>query len=524
MLEMYPPQPSTEEVFDSEENLFSGDYQTLGGPGGIYEPIKFNGFSELNIPKIETLCDESSSPAYLPFIKSDDINSLQNYVNQPGFNLSNQLDSMIKYAAYFGSIQCFKYLVLNSEDLDSKDKILASCAIAGGNTEIIHILEQKQFSYESAINTAIFFHRYSITDWIIQHYSKANPSYIACAASHNYPTLFYLLSNHIGDINETLHVGPYEPGVWMPISVLCSNHYINLEILKLFVQYGADVNNTVQVEHPYHFDPYDNPENFNHKGTLTPLFLICHQDKINLEAMKFLLEEAKASPSHTSYLGMNSSDQVTPLYALCIPNRIVNHEAIELLLEYTDDVDNGYTYYEEGFIKTPLFALCQNMQDNSKVIKMLIDKGAKVNYKNYEYSGSGHLDRHFYPLYAACQYGNLEVMKLLIENGAKINKKSCFTATPLAALCVSPKVNVALIDYMLENGANVNGCQKDDDEISPLHALIEFNSDKIEVMKHLIDKGADKEAENPDGETPYDVACDNCDESNLAQIEELLKP
>ena len=119
-----------------------------------------------------------------------------------------------------------------------------------------------------------------------------------------------------------------------------------------------------------------------------------------------------------------------------------------------------------------MFALCQNIQDNSKVIKMLIDKGANVNIKNSEYCWSGHLTSHYYPLFAVCQYGNFEVIKSLIGNGAKINKR-CVIASPLTVLCTSSKVDVASIDYMIENDANINGCQEDD--LSPLHALIKYN-------------------------------------------------
>ena len=108
-----------------------------------------------------------------------------------------QHNQIIIHAAYFESIKCFKYLLLNLKDLDPKDEILASCAIAVGNLEIIHILEQKYFSCESAINTSIVFHRHSLTDWIIQNYPIAKPTYIECVCSHNYPALLYLLLKHI---------------------------------------------------------------------------------------------------------------------------------------------------------------------------------------------------------------------------------------------------------------------------------------------------------------------------------------
>ena len=47
--------------------------------------------------------------------------------------------------AFFGSVKCFKHAILTSEfDLREIEKH----AISGGNTEIIHILEDKGISFD----------------------------------------------------------------------------------------------------------------------------------------------------------------------------------------------------------------------------------------------------------------------------------------------------------------------------------------------------------------------------------------
>ena len=66
--------------------------------------------------------------------------------------------SLIDYAAFFGSIKCFKFLLLNGADLSNTGKY----AVAGGNLEIIHLCEQNNISFIEADEAAIEFHRNDI--------------------------------------------------------------------------------------------------------------------------------------------------------------------------------------------------------------------------------------------------------------------------------------------------------------------------------------------------------------------------
>ena len=55
--------------------------------------------------------------------------------------ISNGSTKYLNYAAAYGSIKCFKYLILNHDKVD--DQTFTSAAY-GGNLEIIKIVEQKQ--------------------------------------------------------------------------------------------------------------------------------------------------------------------------------------------------------------------------------------------------------------------------------------------------------------------------------------------------------------------------------------------
>lgn len=118
-------------------------------------------------------------------IKNDDIEFLRQYTIDYRFNPNKQIPelpfepclflqggpTLIQYAAFFGSIQCFKYLYLLKASLQLKDRRnrpLIMFAIAGGNLEIVRILEQSGVSFRGTLKIAMQFRRFDIFDWIIR--------------------------------------------------------------------------------------------------------------------------------------------------------------------------------------------------------------------------------------------------------------------------------------------------------------------------------------------------------------------
>lgn len=78
--------------------------------------------------------------------------------------------TLIQVAAYYGSIKCFKYLLLNRANLlftDFANNDIMFFAIAGGNIEILRLLEQNKINFSNDGIYAIKFHRYALFDWLI---------------------------------------------------------------------------------------------------------------------------------------------------------------------------------------------------------------------------------------------------------------------------------------------------------------------------------------------------------------------
>ena len=92
------------------------------------------------------------------------------YSSSPiGFNMyyDNSERSYLQIIAFYGAVKCFKHAYLTNEyDLSDVEEY----AVAGGNLEIIHILEQRNVSFNNCLKISLKFHRNELSDWILMHY------------------------------------------------------------------------------------------------------------------------------------------------------------------------------------------------------------------------------------------------------------------------------------------------------------------------------------------------------------------
>ena len=80
--------------------------------------------------------------------------------------------TLIQYAAFYGAVKCFKYLMLNQANLDKMDgnkQYLINYAVAGGNTEIVRICIQQKVPTYTVLSSACLFYRFDLLDWILEN-------------------------------------------------------------------------------------------------------------------------------------------------------------------------------------------------------------------------------------------------------------------------------------------------------------------------------------------------------------------
>ena len=107
---------------------------------------------------------------------------------------------------------------------------------------------------------------------------------------------------------------------------------------------------------------------------------------------------------------------------------------------------------------------------------------------------------HTTALHAAATFGQLEVARLLIERGARVNVRAGIRA-------VRPCDSFGMLG---PDGEPIP------ERFTPLHAAAEAGH--IEVVEHLLSKGADPRLLDANGKTPLDLARDN---KRLAVVERL---
>lgn len=202
----------------------------------------------------------------------------------------------------------------------------------------------------------------------------------------------------------------------------------------------------------------------------------------DIEAVEYYLDNG------TDVDARNSSG-VTPLHCAARRGRL---ELAKLLIRKGADADtranNGYSPLLEA--------------RNVEIARLLIRNGATVSVvaKN-----------GWTPLHYASHYrfpGNVE---LLLENGADANARLAFGArfTPLhVALWGGGSLRgktIEVVRHLLKRGADVNA--KDQSGRTPLHCAAQYRHPGN--VKLLLEKGADVNARDKEGRTPLDVAIEN---------------
>ena len=108
-----------------------------------------------------------------------------------------------------------------------------------------------------------------------------------------------------------------------------------------------------------------------------------------------------------------------------------------------------------------------------------------------------------FKLHKAARQGQLQVVNWLIEEEEKkIEECDKFQMTPLHYAAEFGHIKVT--KFLIEKGANIE--VENEDGNTPLHEAVDGGH--FEVVKYLIEKGAQLDAKNKTNDTPRDMAYD----------------
>jgi len=180
--------------------------------------------------------------------------------------------------------------------------------------------------------------------------------------------------------------------------------------------------------------------------------------------------------------------------------RWVSNDIVRLYLSHGADVKAKPPYAESGLIWYLLF----RDEADPEIIKIFLDRGIDINATDTQGETALH--------WLVQSWKNLPAIECIVGRGANVNAKSLNGSTPLHVAVAKTSADPQYCRYLLEHGADPNiPCPspfRSGEITTVLHVAVtkEILHDKVVI---LLEGGADRNAKNAEGKTPYEVALAN---------------
>ena len=227
-----------------------------------------------------------------------------------------------------------------------------------------------------------------------------------------------------------------------------------IKIIKFLLDNGANVNEVID-EEDEEYEEDEEDEEYEIHGT-TPLTLALEPNKESekyndndlLEIVKLLLDKG----ANVNYIDNNK--HIPLVYAI----QYAPIEVIKIILDKTDYKLINLEEKKFDLGRTPLTHVLfwREGEIIKEIIKLLLNKGANINYKNY--LGQTPL------IFALNERSSIDTIKFLLDNGANVNDKDNKGNDVLTWASMNP---IEIIQLLLDRGAKVN-----------MKTLINFYSNK----------------------------------------------
>lgn len=344
---------------------------------------------------------------------------------EPSWIVQNR-PTFIQFAAYFGSLKCFKYILLSMkmqtsnttsflEDIeDEKKRNLIMFAIAGGNIEIVRLCEQNGIDLGNSLSIATEYYQHDIFLWIIESYKldeKLNESnvndelfdsqkqltdiFCSAASSNNIYIMKWCINEKHVDINRKNENG------MNPLLLAAENGSYESFLLILNNCHNVDINIT---DDKYNKNALHYACEHNH-SEIVELLMTFNGKKINCVAPGFRMMNA---------------------FCLACKNGCVS--CVRILLRYIpeDDLDMLLNSHAEISLATPLHLACWH--GHKDIVNILIHE-EKVDIISL-------MDDNRTPLHIAAENRHSEIVSLLVNKEKfliNMKDKGGYTALHLAA-------------------------------------------------------------------------------------------
>ncbi|KAK8836716.1 hypothetical protein M9Y10_037232 [Tritrichomonas musculus] len=437
-----------------------------------YEKKRNNGENESEI------CD---------LIRKDLIGEFITYINQNNIQINSTISesfyethymlsshfevTLIEYAAFFGSIQIFKYLYLNGAKLNRKT--IWIYAINGANPEIINFLEERNIKpideeyaiqcYEEAVKCHNNeFARYIENKYLTEQMKKRSDVKSFGFKYYN----FEVFPNNFNDFSYFLISFDY----YILFECLLKENKININ-QKIKIPIGILQLKTLLI---YGFTRYS-----DEVDEKTPLIIAIELERIDF--IKLLLSQPNIDvnarkisnyynysclPAKNTKLEYDFVNEKSPLH---VAYEINNMEIIKILLSFPNiDVNNKYikkkvkgevvndqieknnNFYKVLVIEDESLLSIAISDNNIEFIKMLLENPyIDVNIEETKYIDDNRCMIKYRPFIKALEMKNIEIIQLLLSN-SKVDINCKFVRTIQGDL-ITEKNPLLMSMYLFED-------------------------------------------------------------------------
>lgn len=310
------------------------------------------------------------------------------------FDTEKHKMSILSFAASWGSVSCFKYLVMNGEKVTQEDY---ENAFTGNSREIIDMLKEQFQITNKCIDNAVLGHHNNLVNEIMEQYNLEY-SWATCLNHYNLPCYFSKLF-------KVIYVDYKD--IYQDSALTSASKFGLVPIVRLLIE----------TEH-------SNIEQVN-RYEQTPL--LCAAENNFVGVMKVLLEK-------NAKVDVKDVYKRTPLISASNFNSI---DAVKLLIHHGAKVDSV-----DELGNSPLHIACANGSDD--LVKFLLENGANIELKNND---------GLTPLWVASSSNSIGCVEILLDHNADAEAKNAQGWTPLM---IASQFNRAdIVKLLVEHKANV---------------------------------------------------------------------
>lgn len=486
-------------------------YAAEVGNEGLYELA-------LKYTKLDTNLTKANNPFY-EAVKHGHINMIKRLIKD-GINIKSEDCNAIFIAIKNNQITAFNYLIQNNCNIKptSKENDSLLTALKKNQKEVVASLIEHGFisflDKETTINLCDFLGRVDLRptiEFLIKEKFefKEYSAEVACSAAkyNNIDLLKFIFQSKSFTFNEDdasfilefaikMHhidaarciIEHFKPINFLDLDIAMFYDVIpsgDAKIAKMLFEYGASATHVNDLE------------------AVASLIKVANYGRIQM--MKAFIEAGGNAKQTLSYNLMSALHAAVEFPSLKLVKYLIKNGTDPKLYDINHTTALMHAT-NSGHLKTVkyLYGITKESEETSQtgdtllhfaaacklhdtdVLKFWLDKGLRINQKNYSFET---------PLHVAAREGNLNAVKLLVERGADVNQRNWNFATPLV-VSSGKKSDIAL--FLISKGADVNLLDmKHNTSLS--YACIHGNK---QLAIALLKAGADPNHKGAHNETP----------------------